>query len=162
MAENNNIPQFVNSDSFMADKNYVKWLSDLKKRFHIAQLKAAVKVNTEMLKFYWSLGEDICEKQKQYKWGAKVIDRLSLDMRSEFPQSEGFSRANLYHIKRWFAFYSSQMEIVYQAGRQLQKVDNANTPIPDILLCVPWRHQTVICPETVQEVLPFRRTRICA
>lgn len=51
------------------------------------------------LKFYWSLGEDICEKQKQYKWGAKVIDRLSLDMRSEFPQSEGFSRTNLYDIK---------------------------------------------------------------
>ena len=100
MKNKDNIPQFVNSDSFMADKNYVKWLSDLKKRFHIAQLKAAVKVNTEMLKFYWSLGEDICEKQKQYKWGAKVIDRLSLDMRSEFPQSEGFSRTNLYDIKR--------------------------------------------------------------
>ena len=90
MADKNDIPQFVNSDSFMADKNYVKWLSDLKKRFRMAQLKAAVKVNTEMLKFYWSLGEDICEKQKQYKWGAKVIDRLSLDMRSEFPQSEDF------------------------------------------------------------------------
>lgn len=58
----------------------------------MAQLKAAVKVNTEMLKFYWSLGEDICEKQKQDKWGAKVVDRLSLDMRSEIPQSEGFSR----------------------------------------------------------------------
>jgi hypothetical protein len=58
----------------------------------MAQLKAAVKVNTEMLKFYWSLGEDICEKQKQYKWGAKVVVRLSLDMRSEIPQSEGFSR----------------------------------------------------------------------
>ena len=67
-------------------------MSDLKKRFRMAQLKAAVKVNTEMLKFYWSLGEDICEKQKQYKWGAKVVDRLSLDMRSEIPQSEGFSR----------------------------------------------------------------------
>ena len=55
MADKNNIPQFVNSDSFMADKNYVKWLSDLKKRFHIAQLKAAVKVNMEMLKFYHNL-----------------------------------------------------------------------------------------------------------
>ena len=44
MGNKDNIPQFVNSDSFMADKNYVKWLSDLKKRFHIAQLKAAVKV----------------------------------------------------------------------------------------------------------------------
>ena len=40
MADKNDIPQFVNSDSFMADKNYVKWLSDLKKRFHIAQLKS--------------------------------------------------------------------------------------------------------------------------
>ena len=89
MAENSNIPQFVNSDSFMADKNYVKWLSDLKKRFHVAQLKAAVKVNTEMLKFYWSLGEDICEKQKQYKWGANFMKRLSLDLRAEFPQAEG-------------------------------------------------------------------------
>lgn len=54
-----NIPQFVNSDSFMADKNYVKWLSDLKKRFHIAQLKAAVKVNTEMLKFYHNLWKNL-------------------------------------------------------------------------------------------------------
>ena len=111
MADKNNIPQFVNSDSFMADKNYVKWLSDLKKRFRMAQLKAAVKVNTEMLKFYWSLGEDICEKQKQYKWGAKVIDRLSLDMRSEFPQSEGFSRANLYHIKRWFTSIQARLNL---------------------------------------------------
>lgn len=155
MKNKDNIPQFVNSDSFMADKNYVKWLSDLKKRFRIAQLKAAVKVNTEMLKFYWSLGEDICEKQKQYKWGAKVIDRLSLDMRSEFPHSEGFSRANLYHIKRWFTFYSSQIEFVYQAGRQLQKVDNANTPIPDILLCVAslllWEWQAISCKRSMNE-----------
>ena len=45
-----NIPQFVNSDSFMADKNYVKWLSDLKKRFHIAQL---------MLKFYHNLWKNL-------------------------------------------------------------------------------------------------------
>ena len=132
MAEKNNKPHFVNSDSFMADKNYVKWLSDLKKRFRLAQLKAAIKVNTEMFKFYWSLGEDICEKQKHYKWGAKVVDRLSLDMRSEFPQSEGFSRTNLFDIKRWFIFYSRQIEIVHQAGGLLQKVDNSNTPMPEI------------------------------
>lgn len=49
----------------------------------MAQLKAAVKVNTEMLKFYWSLGEDICEKQKQDKWGAKVVDRYAFGNSSE-------------------------------------------------------------------------------
>ena len=144
MADKNNIPQFVNSDSFMADKNYVKWLSDLKKRLHIAQLKAAVKVNTEMLKFYWSLGEDICEKQKQYKWGANFMKRLSLDLRAEFPQAEGFSWSNLYKIRKWYLFYSSQIEFLYQAGTKLQKVDNATTPMPDLLQFVPWRHQTVI------------------
>ena len=84
MKNKDNIPQFVNSDSFMADNNYVKWLSDLKKHFRMAQLKAAVKVNTEMLKFYWSLGEDICEKQKQYKWGAKVVDRYAFGNSSEW------------------------------------------------------------------------------
>lgn len=128
----------------MADKNYVKWLSDLKKRFRMAQLKAAVKVNTEMLKFYWSLGEDICEKQKQYKWGANFMKRLSLDLRAEFPQTEGFSMANLYNIKKWFLFYSSQTEFFYQAGRKLQEVENSSVKIPKILLSVPWRHQTVI------------------
>lgn len=96
MTGKNSIPQFVNSESFMADRNYVKWLSDLKKRIRVAQLKAAVNVNVEMLKFYWSLGEDICDKQKQYKWGARIIDKLSLDLRSEFPKSEGFPRANLF------------------------------------------------------------------
>ncbi len=144
MVENNNIPQFVKSNSFMSDRNYVKWLSDLKKRFRIAQLKVAVKVNTEMLKFYWGLGEDICEKQKQYKWGANFMKRLSLDLRAEFPQAEGFSMANLYNIKKWFVFYSSQTEFFYQAGRKLHEVEYASVKMPEILLCVPWRHQTVI------------------
>jgi hypothetical protein len=61
----------------------------------------------------------------------------------------------LYDIKRWFAFYSNQIEFVHQAGGQLQKVDNANTPIPEILLGVPWRHQTVIVSkcDTINEAL---------
>lgn len=144
MAEKNNIPQFVNSDSFMVDKNYVKWLSDLKKRIRVAQLKAAVKVNEEMLKFYWSLGEDICEKQKQHRWGANFMKRLSLDLRTEFPQTEGFSWSNLYKIRKWYLFYSSHFEILYQLGTKFQNVENATTPMPEILLNVPWRHQTII------------------
>lgn len=143
MAENN-IPQFVSSDSFMADRNYVRWLSDLKKRIRVAQLKAAVNVNAEMLKFYWSLGEDICNKQKQYKWGASFMKRLSLDLRSEFPQAEGFSWSNLYKIRKWYLFYSSQSEFLYQAGTKLQVVESAEARMPNILLLVPWRHQTVI------------------
>ncbi len=144
MTEENTIPQFVNSNSFMADKNYVTWLSDLKKRFRMAQLKAAVKVNAELLKFYWSLGEDICERQNEHKWGANFMKRLSLDLRTEFPETDGFSWSNLYKIRKWYLFYSSQTEFLYQAGTKLQEVGNASVKIPEILLSVPWRHQTVI------------------
>ena len=120
MSENNNIPQFMNSESFMSDKNYVRWLSDLKKRIRIAQLKAAVRVNEEMLKLYWGLGEDICEKQKQHHWGTAFIKRLSVDLRTEFPHTEGFSWSNLYKIRQWYLYYSAQIEFLYQAGGKLE------------------------------------------
>ena len=72
------------------------------------------------------------------------MKRLSLDLRAEFPQAEGFLWSNLYKIRKWYLFYSSQIEFLYQAGTKLQKVDNATTPMPDLLQFVPWRHQTVI------------------
>ncbi len=144
MAEKNSIPQFVNSESIMSDSNYVKWLSDLKSRIRIAQLKAAIKVNEELHKLYWSLGEDICNKQKLYKWGTNFIKQLSLDLRSAFPNVEGFSWSNLYKIRKWYLFYSSQNEFLYQAGTKLETLESTSVPMPAILLRVPWRHQTVI------------------
>lgn len=94
----------------MADRNYVKWLSDLKKRIRVAQLKAAINVNVEMLKFYWSLGEDICDKQKQHKWGANFMKRLSLDLRTEFLDTDGFSWSNLYKIRKWYLFSNKPLK----------------------------------------------------
>ena len=141
MAENNNIPQFMNSESFMSDKNYVRWLSDLKKRIRIAQLKAAVRVNEEMLKLYWGLGEDICEKQKQHHWGTAFIKRLSMDLRTEFPNTEGFSWSNLYKIRQWYLYYSAQIGFLYQAGTKLLTVENASVSMPEILLRVPWGYR---------------------
>lgn len=121
----------------------------------MAQLKAAINVNVEMLKFYWSLGEDICNKQKQYKWGTNFMKSLSLDLRSEFPNVEGFSWSNLYKIRKWYLFYSSHLDFLYQAGTKLQVVDNASVQMPDILMFVPWRHQTVIVSkcDTIQAAL---------
>jgi len=51
------------------DDAYARWLRDLKDRVHSAQLKAAVRVNSALLEFYWELGRDILEKQRQARWG---------------------------------------------------------------------------------------------
>jgi hypothetical protein len=75
----------------LSDKNYKKWFADIKLKVRNAQIKAVVKVNTELLSLYWELGADIVEKQKNAKWGDGLIDQLSKDLSQEFPDMKGFS-----------------------------------------------------------------------
>ncbi len=65
-------------------EGYEAFLSELKQRIRSAQLRATLAVNREMLLLYWRTGRDILARQKEYGWGAKVIDRLSQDLRREF------------------------------------------------------------------------------
>src|SRR5260221_2878744 len=86
---------------------YRQWLTDLKEKIRNRQLKAALKVNTELLSLYWELGKAITEKQSEAKWGDKIITQLSNDLHSEFPEIKGFSPTNLKSIRKWYRFYSS-------------------------------------------------------
>ena len=63
-------PTFIYRDGMIADKEYVNWLSEVKHRFQQSQLKAAVRVNTAMLEFYWSMGRDIVQMEVESKWGS--------------------------------------------------------------------------------------------
>jgi len=55
----NKKPTFVSRDIMTSDEGYVQWMADIKQRFRQSQLKAAVRVNTAMLEFYWSVGRDL-------------------------------------------------------------------------------------------------------
>ncbi len=89
-------------------KEYKAWLKDFKQKVRQAQLKAAVSVNTALLEFYWELGADIIEQQKNASWGSGFLKQLSKDLMAEFPDMKGFSEANLSFIRRWFLFYSNE------------------------------------------------------
>ncbi|MFH1287588.1 MAG: PDDEXK nuclease domain-containing protein [bacterium] len=116
------------------DQNYIKWLSAIKAKVRQAQLKAAVKVNIELLMFYWELGADIVNKQSEAKWGDGLIDQLSKDLSSEFPDMKGFSRSNLMYVKKWYLFYSQHNAIVQQPVGQIgQQITN-----------IPWGHNIAI------------------
>ena len=67
------------------DKEYKQWINDICCRFKNSQIKASTKVNSEMLYFYWSIGEDIEVKYKSAKWGDKIIDLLSKDLQRYCP-----------------------------------------------------------------------------
>ena len=92
------------------NKDYVEWINNLKKRFRQVQLKAAVKINNELLNFYWELGKEITQKQKETKWGDKFLESLSKDLMAEFPNVKGFSKRNLEQIRRWYLFWNKAIE----------------------------------------------------
>jgi predicted nuclease of restriction endonuclease-like (RecB) superfamily len=103
------------------NREYKTWLTELKLKVRNTQLKAVVKVNTEMLSFYWGLGADIVAKQVNAKWGDGFLSQLSKDLINEFPQMKGFSRTNLMYIKKWYLFYSQGNKIIQLPVLQLSK-----------------------------------------
>ena len=81
--------------SFELSSDYRQWLQQLKSQFQHTQQNAVRAVNTEMLKFYWQLGEQIVEQQQNYAWGDGFLKQLSHDLMMEFPEMKGFSKRNL-------------------------------------------------------------------
>ena len=81
-----------------ATPGYLEWLHGLASRYRASQIKAATAVNSEMLKFYWSLGADIVRMEPNQPWGSKFMQHLSEDIRREIPGAGCFSRINLYYM----------------------------------------------------------------
>ena len=83
-----------------------------------ARLRASIAVNRELVLLYWQIGRDLLERQQRGSWGAKVIDRLALDLKREFPDMRGFSVRNLKYMCR-LAEAWNENEFVQQVAAQL-------------------------------------------
>ncbi len=102
------------------DRDFTNWVSSLKKEIRSAQLKAATRVNTELLRLYWHMGAEICEKQKSATWGDGWLKELSRELTAEFPNMNGFSYRNLRNIKQWYQFYNQEDTIWQQPVAKLE------------------------------------------
>jgi len=101
--------------SLMPDEgSYSVFLNDVKTRIRSAQISAAISVNQEMTLLYWHIGREILLRQEQQGWGSKVINRLSQDLKREFPDMKGFSRSNLKYMR---AFAEAWPD--FQIGQQV-------------------------------------------
>jgi hypothetical protein len=128
------------------DGDYRKWVEDLGKRFRQSQIKAAVSVNSEMLRFYWELGRDIVEMQAEKRWGDKLMQNLSKDLQNAIPNSSGLTVRNIYYCKKFYCLYNQQFEIVPQVGAQLEG-ESELTNVPQAvaqLFSIPWGHHRYI------------------
>ena len=94
-------------------EHYDALLTHLKAQIRTAQVKAALSVNRELVMLYWQIGNAILQQQQHQGWGAKVIDRLSADLRQAFPDMKGFAARNLRYM-RAFAEAYPDLELVQQ------------------------------------------------
>lgn len=161
---------FVTSKNFHGDEDYFQWLKEIKSRYQNIRSRVALQANYGALEFNWLLGRDIIQQKAESRWGAGVVNQLSLDLKAAFPNVQGFSARNLYYMKEWYEFYmidEEHKEILHQLGAKLQEAENQNPiklhqlgaeiasadKITDILEhngmlpifgIVPWKHHLVI------------------
>jgi len=115
--------------------SYPAMLEDIKSRIQAAQIKAALSVNRELIELYWDIGGSIVKRQRKEGWGKSIVEKLSRDIKKEFPDITGFSVQNIWYMR---AFYIAWTE----------KLTNLQQPVGDldseILLQVvgeiPWGH----------------------
>lgn len=99
-------------------KGYEEFLLNLKARIRSAQIKATLSVNLELILLYWRIGRDILRHQKEKGWGARVIDRLAVDLRHAFPEVQGFSSRNLKYMRAFSEAYPDE-QFVQQVAAQI-------------------------------------------
>ena len=97
---------------------YAGILRDLKQRIQQERLRTVMAANTAMAMLYWDIGRTILERQARKGWGARVIDRLSADLRKTFPDMRGRSPRNLKYM-RAFATAWPQRGIVQRVVAQI-------------------------------------------
>ncbi len=119
-------------DLIKTNTEYKQFVIELKRRIRQSQLKAAVKVNYELLDLYWELGAKIVEMQKAYSWGDSFLKELSKDLKKEFPDAKGFSEQNLRSIRYWYSFYNNYLICL----QSVSELDN----IKKMIKSIPWGH----------------------
>lgn len=123
----------------MITVNYKEWIKDISKRYRQSQIKAAMHVNSEMLKFYFELGKEINELSFKAEYGSRFYEKLSKDLIDEMPDIKGLSHKNLRYMEKFYLLYKREVEIFPQVVGKL--------------FLVPWSHHRYIidkCKDTKQ------------
>lgn len=106
--------------------NYAALLGEIKRRIQTGRLKAVMAANSAMVSLYWDVGRLILDRQRQAGWGAKVIDRLSADLRETFPDMRGLSPRNLKYMRSFAAAWPDP------------------AIVQEVLAQIPWYHHIAL------------------
>lgn len=105
---------------------YGEVLADIKERIRATRLRVVLAANSSMVLLYWDLGREVLERQEKSGWGAKIIDRLSADLREAFPDMGGLSPRNLKYMRAFAAAWPDA------------------AIVQEVLAQIPWYHHIAL------------------
>ena len=138
--------------AMMRTEEYKQWIAQLKTRIKSAQIKAAVRVNTDLINLSWSIGQDLVEKKAEDVFGGNFYKQISRDLQAEFPNVKGFSERNIYYMRAMYVLFSPLKNELPQVvaktsdGELPQVVAVNQVPQPvaldvrDMVCRIPWGH----------------------
>lgn len=150
------------SDMIHRDSEYNEWIKSISIQFKKNQIKAATKVNAEMLRFYWLLGRDINEKELSNAYGSGFYQKLSTDLQREIPDVKSFSVTNLHYMKWFFDLYphAGNLPQVGVDSFELQNLPQVGVDFEGMVFNIPWGHNKLIidkCKGETEKALFFVR-----
>jgi predicted nuclease of restriction endonuclease-like (RecB) superfamily len=103
---------------FDLPEGYAGFIEELKNKIINERIKTVLSANAAMIMLYWEIGRSILHRQNAEGWGTKIIDRLSYDLKTMFPDMNGFSPRNLKYMRK-FAQAWTDKEIVQRTVAQI-------------------------------------------
>jgi predicted nuclease of restriction endonuclease-like (RecB) superfamily len=105
LERNNEMNKITKDGNSVLPNGYSQWCKDIETLIDTAKLKTALSVNMGTLSLYWNIGKSILQKQEQEGWGKQVIEQLSKDLISRYPDDRGYSKRNLGYMKSFAMQY---------------------------------------------------------
>ena len=138
----------MSSSLIKTSESYRSWIREVSSRFRRSQIKAAMKVNEEMLRFYWSLGRDMESQKEAYAWGSRFYQTVSKDLQKELPDVKSFSPRNLLYMHQFYRLFPEagleDSKITKQFVSQLQENEMTKQLVSQtsaaVVFQIPWGH----------------------
>jgi predicted nuclease of restriction endonuclease-like (RecB) superfamily len=119
-------PANPGSSSIRSTKEENEAFSEIVGLIAASRERALQAVNTALIELYWKIGETISRKIEASEWGDAVVDRLAQFIATTEPGMRGFTRRNLFRMRRFYETYRENAIV---------------TPLVSLL---PWSHHLVI------------------
>ncbi len=153
--------EIIKGSNTLLPNGYTQWRKDIEQLIDTAKLHTALNVNVGTLTLYWNIGKSILQKQKQEGWGKQVIEQLSKDLISRYPDDRGYSKRNLGYMKSFAMQYPNfpflqvpvaklrELPILQATLAKLESEGKDFVQVP--LAQISWYHHISLLPKVKDE-----------